>query len=124
MSDEGRTYEKGMVDAVKIWAETCGGMSCEECSIGIVRGADVTCQEFAKKFPEKFITLLREQHEGGNTFAQEFALRFPESGLTAEELVSVGMCRKLIFNGDATCEEPSTKCEACWKSIYGADGGE
>lgn len=116
---EKKTYEQGMIDAVKIYGEACGGkVNCSECGVGVVIGADVSCHEFAQKFPQKFITLLKESLNNGVSYAEVYAMRFPNSSLSAEDLANLGMCRKVIFDGDLTCNKDSTECLNCWKSIY------
>ena len=52
------TYQQGMIDAIQMWGTVCGGHNCENCAIGSVRNTNVSCQEFARKHPEKMLSLL------------------------------------------------------------------
>ncbi len=120
MSKEG-TYEQGMQDAIEMWGDICSRKSvCSECIIGIIKG-DMDCTEFAKQFPKKFVSLLKEASEGSITYAEEFHVRFPASPLSTEELVEMGYCRRALYEGYLKCERPSTDCVACWNENFVKD---
>ena len=118
-----KSYNQGMVDGIALWGRTCGKEGvCDTCPIGSIRGTNVTCQDFAKQFPAKMLSLLKEMDEGQITYYEEYCTRFPECHLTLEEL-SVCMCRKAIFEGYLDCDkaEDSLACEECWKEVYSSD---
>lgn len=120
-----KTYEQGMQDAIQMWGECCGSKAmCTDCPIGIIKG-DVDCTEFAKQFPKKFVSLLKEWKNNGTiTYAEEFHSRFPQSPLSTEELTEMGYCRRALFEGYLQCERPSTDCASCWNEKYIADSEE
>lgn len=123
----GDNYTKGMVDGIKLWGETCGRQgSCDKCPIGIIRGTGVTCQDFARQFPQKMLSLLSEIHDGEISYYQEFCMRFPESNMTVKQLADC-VCRRTAFEGYVECE--GGDCVSCWKETYIGDvtpeaGGE
>ena len=82
---------QGMVDFAKAWGSVCSSRNCEECSVDIIKGADISCPEFARQFPKKFVSLILDEYEGGITYAHEYVLRFPNCKMTAEDFVALGM---------------------------------
>lgn len=123
MSEQSKSYQQGMIDGLHLWGETCGRQGvCENCPIGSIRGTNVTCQDFARQFPAKMLSILKEMNEGQITFYEEFCLRFPNTNLSVEDLATVS-CRKLMFEGYVDCPytEDSDKCLACWNEQYNGD---
>lgn len=115
-----KSYNDGVRDGVKLWASACSKMPhCNECPIGVIKGTNLTCQEFIKQFPGKAVSLLSEMNKGEITYAQEFNFRFPDAQMTAEDLYNKGVCRKTIFEGYAECE--GGDCIACWNETYVQD---
>lgn len=118
-----KTYQQGVIDGIALWGRTCGKESnCEGCPIGSIRGAGVTCQDFARQFPAKMASILKEMDEGQITYFEEYCLRFPSCQLDVEQLALVA-CRKACFEGNVSCKrmEEEGACEACWKEVYVAD---
>ena len=120
---DSKSYNQGMIDGLELWGRVCGKQGlCDNCPIGSIRGTNVTCQDFAKQFPAKMLSILKEMDEGELSYYEEYCTRFPECNLTVEELAALS-CRKAIFEGYLNCEkfEDSTACEACWKERYTSD---
>jgi len=114
-----KTYEQGLIDMSKAYGRACGSCdSCEQCNVGIVKGEGISCPEFAQKFPKKFVSLILDQTSDGISYYQEYLIRFPRVELSVDELVSLGMCRKAIFDGNAECNRPSSDCKGCWLEKY------
>lgn len=114
------SYNQGGIDAIKTWAEACGRQQdCSVCPIGVIRGVDLSCQEFASKYPKKYLSLLREMNQEEYTYLDEYRIRFPHINLSLEEMIELGMCRKIIFEGYGACEE--SNCEECWQEQYAGD---
>ncbi|MCH5339351.1 MAG: zinc ribbon domain-containing protein [Acetatifactor sp.] len=117
------TYESGMIDALSMWGRVCGNEGgCADCPIFAVRGTGLTCQEFAKKSPEKMVSLLQELDKRPVTYYSEYNLRFPNSQLTLEDLAGV-TCRKVAFEGYFGCDDFDNieKCKQCWSEPYTGD---
>lgn len=116
--------ESGMLEAIQLWGRTCGRQgACDICPVGAIRGANVTCQEFAEKFPEKFLSILQEMDadEGTYSYYSEFCLRFPECQHPIENVAKMA-CRRAIFEGDLTCPYGDNgDCVACWAAAYEGD---
>ena len=116
--------EAGMIEAVQLWGRTCGRQgACDICPVGAIRGANVTCQEFAEKFPEKFLSILQEMDadEGTYSYYSEFCLRFPECQHPIENVAKIA-CRRAIFEGDVNCPYGDEgDCIACWNAPYEGD---
>lgn len=120
MSEGNKSYQQGLIDGVKLWGSGCGKQTgCDVCPIGVIREADMSCQEFARQFPEKFVSMLTDMESEKYTYANEYNLRMPNTNLTVEQMVDLGMCRKMIFEGYTDCEE--TDCESCWNEQYIGD---
>lgn len=122
MSDS-KSYKQGMIDGIELWGTVCGKQgNCDTCPIGSIRGTNVTCQDFARQFPAKMLSILSEMNEGELTYYEEYCTRFPECNLTVEELAAC-TCRKAVFEGYLMCEsaEDSSACESCWKEVYTSD---
>lgn len=114
-----KDYGQGLVDGIQLWGTVCGRQgACEECPIGSLRGAGVSCQDFARQFPAKMLSILKEMNEGEITFYEEYCTRFQSCNLPVEVLAKAA-CRKAIFEGYLDCE--GGDCEACWKERYIAD---
>ena len=80
MSDGSKSYEQGVQDGVKLWGEACGKQAnCDSCPIGMLKGANITCQEFAQKFSPKMTSMLKEMRDGDYTYFDEYVTRFPET---------------------------------------------
>jgi hypothetical protein len=96
--------------------------ACESCPVGAMRGANVTCQDFARQFPEKMVSLLQEMDKKGSTFYEEYCTRFPECNIPIEDLAHVA-CRKVLFEGFIFCEKTDdmSACIACWNEKYKGD---
>ena len=115
-----KTYSDGMRDAIQLWGRVCGKQNaCDDCPILPLRSAGMTCQQFAQKFPNKFIPMLIEMDKGNTTYYSEFCARFPECTLDLE-LLSELTCRKAIFEGVTTCDN-SMSCAECWMQKYEGD---
>ena len=115
-----KSYEQGIQDGVSLWGKGCGKMdNCENCPVGVLKGANVTCQEFAKQFPAKMVSLLKEMNNGEITYAEEYRTRFPECGMNAEDFYQNGMCRRTVFEGYVGCE--GGDCIKCWNEPYVGD---
>lgn len=117
-----QSYNKGLSDGIKLWGEACGKQSsCATCPIGSIRGTNVTCQDFARQFPEKMLSILKEMNEGEISYFEEYCIRFPHSDLDVETLSKV-TCRKAAFEGYLGCECTSDDdCIRCWKETYTDD---
>lgn len=119
------TYQQGMIDAIQMWGTVCGGHNCENCAIGSVRNTNVSCQEFARKHPEKMLSLLTELNEEESTYYSEYMLRFPHNELSVDELSQM-TCRKVVFGGDLSCDleiadDDVETCKNCWLQRYTGD---
>lgn len=119
------SYQKGMVDAIQLWGNACGHQAnCVECPVGAMKNLNVTCQDFARQFPEKMLSILKEMDQGQLSYYEEYCTRFPESSLSLKE-VSLVTCRKAIFEGYLDCEENNEDaCVACWMEAYVGDTTE
>lgn len=116
------TYTQGMIDMAKIFGTVCDTcVSCDKCNVGIVKGADLSCMEFARQFPKKFVSLLVDQYQEGLSYFDEYILRFPQSTMDVDTLVELGICRKAIFEGYLECELLSSECKRCWLETYEQD---
>ena len=115
-------FQSGKVEALRIWGSVCSGIGdCSDCPIGQLTGVNLSCQEFATQFPEKFLSVLEEIYEGGRTYYHEYCTRFPNSNLSLEELATCA-CRKCIFEGDLSCDSNTLeRCVACWSAPYKGD---
>lgn len=117
------SYNKGIEDGLALWGRVCGRQgACESCPVGAMRGANVTCQDFARQFPEKMVSLLQEMDKKGSTFYEEYCTRFPECNIPIEDLAHVA-CRKVLFEGFIFCEKTDdmSACIACWNEKYKGD---
>lgn len=122
-SDNKKSYMQGKVDALQLWGRVCGGQgSCEDCPIGNIRGTNVTCQDFAKQFPQKMLSILTEMDNKEITYYQEYCMRFPDANMDIETL-SACLCRKAVFEGYLACDraEIPDACLECWKQKYVGD---
>lgn len=119
MAETEKTYNQGLVDGVNLFVKACSGKgNCDGCPIGSLAGAGVNCMEFIKQFPAKSVGILREMVGEQNTYYNEFVSRMPNCG-AGEKVVSTGLCRKAIFEGDFSCtEEDMDVCEKCWNERY------
>ena len=118
-----KSYRAGMADGLKLWGEVCQKeVSCSACPIGQMKGLNVSCQEFASKFPMKMISILEEIKNNGTTYYEEFCARFPEMDLIEEDLAELA-CRKAVFEGYLACDraEIPDACLECWKQKYVGD---
>ena len=118
-----KTYNDGAIDAIKMWGRVCGRQgNCAACPIGSVRGAGLSCQDFASQFPQKMLSILKEMDRDDVTYYQEYCMRFPETAMPLEVL-SACICRKAIFEGYLDCEDIDNPdaCIDCWKERYTGD---
>ena len=123
MTENNKSHQQGMIDGIELWGTVCGKQgNCADCPIGSIRGTNVTCQDFARQFPAKMLSILKEMNEGQLTFYEEYCMRFPNCNLDVETLAAC-TCRKAVFEGFLGCENSSdaSACEACWKETYVAD---
>ena len=130
MDNSGKTHQQGMIDGLELWGRVCGRGVCEECPIGSIRGTNVTCQDFARQFPAKMLSILKEIDEGELTYYEEYCTRFPESNLPIEALAAC-TCRKVVFEGYLDCDKVNDEaietgdnveiCTECWKEKYVSD---
>lgn len=121
-----KTYNQGVIDGIALWGRACGGQgNCEVCPIGSIRGTGVTCQEFAKQFPAKMVSILKEMDEGQLTYYEEFCLRFPSCQLDVDTLAMTA-CRKNVFEGKVDCTRMDEEgaCRECWMRPYVSDVSE
>lgn len=128
-----KSYNQCMIDGIELWGKVCGKTgSCLECPISNIRGTNVTCQDFAKKFPAKMLSVLKEMNEGEITYFDEYCMRFPDNQMPVDYLAHC-MCRKMVFEGYLDCPvldcdednpEAEEKCIACWKEQYIGDKTE
>ena len=118
-----KTYQQGVIDGIALWGRTCGAQgNCEMCPIGSIRGTGVTCQDFARQFPSKMASILKEMDEDEISFYSEFCMRFPSCQLSVEQL-ALTACRKTVFEGKLDCEKigDEAACRACWLETYITD---
>lgn len=117
-----KSYQQGMVDGLELWGRVCGEQSnCDNCPIGLIRGTNVTCQDFARQFPAKMLSLLSEMDAGETTYFNEFCIRFPECNMDVEA-VSKLACRRAVFEGYLDCEcTDDSECLNCWSKRYVGD---
>ena len=113
------SYEQGLQDGIELYGRVCSTQSnCEDCPIGMIRGSEITCQEFMSKFPSKMVSLLSEMDSEEYTYYKEYITRFPNCNLDLDTLSEIA-CRKFLFEGFTTCEEGD--CKACWLEKYIGD---
>lgn len=118
-----KTYQQGVIDGIALWGRACGSQgNCDICPIGSIRGAGVTCQDFAKQFPAKMTSILKEMDEGQVTYYEEFCLRFPSCQMEVEAL-ALTTCRKTVFEGKVDCDKMGDEgvCRSCWLEPYISD---
>lgn len=128
MSDEReKSYQSGIEAGIAMWGRVCGSQgNCSTCPIGALRGANVTCQDFAKNFPAKMVSILTEMDEKQISYYQEYCMRFPECNIPINELAQM-VCRKVVFEGYVFCDKCSgdnqnvSECIACWNEKYNGD---
>lgn len=114
-----KSYEQGRQDGIALYGRVCSRQSgCADCTLGLVKGDGLTCQEFIQKFPGKAVSLLTEMDVEEYTYYNEYVTRFPYCGLSLEDLSNV-CCRKAIFEGDVACE--GGDCKECWSEKYISD---
>lgn len=121
-----KSYQQGVIDGIGLWGRACGKQgNCDVCPIGSLRGAGVTCQDFAKQFPAKMASILKEMDEGQLTYYEEFCMRFPSCQLDVATL-ALTSCRKAVFEGKVDCPrmEETGACEECWLQPYVTDVSE
>lgn len=121
-----KTYQQGVIDGIALWGRTCGSQgNCDVCPIGSIRGTGVTCQDFAKQFPAKMASILKEMDEGQLTYYAEYCMRFPSCQLNVDTL-ALTVCRKTAFEGKVDCEkmDDDDACKACWLEPYQSDVSE
>lgn len=120
MSDE-RSYEQGVTDGIQLWGDACGKQSsCTDCPLIAIKGANMSCQEFARQFPAKMKNLLREIKDKSDTYYGQFCSRFENNTMTVEELAEVS-CRKVVFEGYMGCDKEGQACVDCWLEHYEGD---
>ena len=113
------SYLQGMTDGLALWGDVCGRQSnCESCPMQVVRNANLTCQQFAAKYPNKMLSILMELYKKDYTYFDEYCTRFPECNLDVEDLQKI-MCRKAVFEGYCGCN--GGDCTKCWLEPYTGD---
>lgn len=127
---DSKSYNQGMIDGISLWGRTCGKEgNCDMCPIGSIRGANVTCQDFARQFPAKMLSILKEMDEGEISYYDEYCTRFPECNLPIDVL-ALCTCRKAVFEGYLGCDvgetildedERNETCVNCWAEKFVAD---
>lgn len=117
-----KSYNRGVIDGIKLWGDVCQVMeNCDRCPIALIAGANVTCAQFASKFPEKTVSLMKEMREKDHTYFNEYVTRFPNCNMNVEDL-SECACRKAVFEGYVGCEnQDQEECIRCWKESYVGD---
>lgn len=116
---QNNSYQQGLIDGIQLWGAACSRQGqCDNCPIGSIRGTGVTCQEFAKEFPAKMVSILTEMSKGELSYYEEYCTRFPMCNMTVE-ILSKAVCRKAVFEGYINCE--GGDCVACWKEKYVSD---
>lgn len=118
-----KTYQDGVIDGVALFGRVCAKTgNCENCPVGAIRGAGTTCQDYARNFPKKMVSLLTEMDKEDYTYYNEFSVRFPESNLPVE-LLALSTCRKAVFEGYLDCPNAGedSACIACWQEQYVSD---
>lgn len=119
MSNE-KNNNEAMAEALKLWGTVCGSKgSCDTCAVVAFLDAGMTCMDFAKAYPKKFLSILKE-HEGDHNYYNEFCIRFPKCDLTEAECATL-FCRKAMFQGYLDCEKSDDDCLACWQEKYAGD---
>jgi hypothetical protein len=112
---EKQGYDKGYVEALKDFGTACTSTNCISCPIATLKGTELTCMEFMRKFPSKFASMLQFMTNKEQTYLTEYRLRFPDCVLTDDEIPNE-ICRKLIFEGNNECQ--GGDCKACWSEAY------
>lgn len=115
------SYMQGLEDGLALWGTICGKQAnCEECPLSVIRGANVTCQQFAAAYPQKMASILMELSKQKYTYFDEYCTRFPENDLSVDVLKEI-MCRKAVFEGYCSCENSGEACKKCWLEPYVGD---
>ena len=114
------SYLQGMADGLSLWGDVCGRQAnCESCPMNVVRrGANLTCQQLAARYPQKMLSILLEFYKKPYTYFDEYCTRFPECNLDVDDLQKV-LCRKAVFEGYCACE--GGDCTKCWLEEYTGD---
>lgn len=124
MANESNSKVNNMKEALALWGRVCGRQgACDICPVGAIRGTNITCQEFAQKFPDKFLSLLQEMDakEDGYTYYNEYCVRFPECNQPIENVAQMA-CRLALFEGGLSCPfGDNADCVACWNTPYVGD---
>lgn len=124
MGNENNSKIQNMKDALALWGRVCGRQgACDICPIGAIRGTNVTCQEFAQQFPEKFLSLLQEMDSDPDkyTYYNEYCVRFPECNQPVETVAQM-VCRLAVFEGSLNCPYGENgSCVECWLKPYKGD---
>lgn len=110
-------YRKGIEKGLQQWGTLCSGFgSCEGCPVHTAKGAEISCQEFAMKFPGMMAKILESAVEGKpRTYYAEYCSRFPNNTMPLD-LVARSTCRRAVFEGALDCEvtDDVDACIACW----------
>ena len=124
MTDNSNSKIQHMKEALALWGRVCGRQgACDVCPIGAIRGTNVTCQDFAQQFPEKFLSLLQEidADKDNYTYYNEYCVRFPECNQSVETVSQIA-CRMAIFEGSLNCPYgDNADCVSCWSKPYKGD---
>lgn len=115
-----KNNNEAMAEALKLWGTVCGSKgACETCPVSAFLDTGMTCMDFAKAYPKKFLSILKD-HEGEHTYYNEFCIRFPQCDLSDVECSSL-FCRKAMFEGYLDCDKSDDACLECWKEQYAGD---
>lgn len=118
-----KSYRQGMIDGIQLWGNACSRQGiCSKCPISVLAGAGVACQEFAKQFPAKTLTILQEVADQPLSYYEEFCLRFPNANVNVQTLALLA-CRKAVFEGYISCngKDDGLDCVECWSETYEGD---
>ena len=122
------TYEEGVRHALESYGRLCLKhitKNCDGCPLGYESGGGIDCLKMSRDNPEKVAQILASSVDDVHTYADEARLRFPVSGLTTDELVSLRICRKVLFDGNFNCDHmDEEECTLCWEQAYQYDGAD
>lgn len=107
-------FVRGVKEGLRLYGSACSQNECSECPLGGVVGAG-NCNEVMRDFPEKAAEALIPLLQKPLSYYNVYCMRFPKTDMGVEDL-SESVCRKIIFDGDDSCE--GGDCEACWRETY------
>jgi hypothetical protein len=83
-----------------------------------MKGTEMNCLEFMRKFPDKFASIMDTINNKERTYLSEYRYRFPDCNMSLEDMAD-NICRKAVFEGSTECE--GGDCEKCWNTLYSGD---